>query len=222
MAPQFRTLDFRTIDGSGNNIADPSMNQTDTDFIRIGPANFVDGFNEMTPGPNPREISNIVVAQEDTGEGGPHLIDDDGVALSGMMYAWGQFVDHDLDLERQGTTTPANIEVHDDPFLVGVDTIPFTRVAIDPATGVEGSPATAINTITGWMDGSQVYGSDAVTAASLRTADGHMKTSEGDNLPIVDGAFVAGDIRAAENPDLTALQVLFVREHNYQVDQVAR
>jgi peroxidase len=49
MAFRFRTLDFRTIDGSGNNIADPSMNQTDTDFIRIGPANFVDGFNEMIP-----------------------------------------------------------------------------------------------------------------------------------------------------------------------------
>jgi peroxidase len=31
-------------------------------------------------------------------------------------------------------------------------------------------------------------------------------------------AFEAGDSRAQENPDLTALQTLFVREHNYQVD----
>jgi Animal haem peroxidase len=45
-----------------------------------------------------------------------------------------------------------------------------------------------------------------------------MKTSAGDNLPIgPDGLFMAGDVRAAENPDLTALQTLFVREHNYQV-----
>jgi peroxidase len=222
MAPRFRTLDFRTIDGSGNNIADPSMNQTDTDFGRVGPANFADGFNSMTPGPNPRDISNIVVAQEDAREG--HLLDDKGVALSGMMYAWGQFVDHDLDLEQQGIPSPAtDISVTvpvDDQVLEPGSLIPITRVAIDPDTGVEGSPATAINTITGWLDGSQVYGSDAATAASLRTADGHMKTSEGNNLPIVDGSFVAGDVRAAENPDLTALQVLFVREHNYQVDRL--
>ena len=54
----------------------------------------------MRSGPNPREISNIVVAQ-DTGEDGPYLIDDNGIALSGMIFAWGQFIDHDLDLQRE-------------------------------------------------------------------------------------------------------------------------
>jgi peroxidase len=218
-------LQFRSIDGSDNNLADPTMNQIDTDFARVGPANFSDGVNGMTWGPNPREISNIVVAQGDTGEDGPHLVDDNGIALSGMMYAWGQFIDHDLDLEQQGTTTDISITVPaDDEFLAPGSIIPVTRVAIDPATGVAGHPATAINTVTGWLDGSQIYGSDAATAASLRTADGHMKMSAGDNLPIVNTdqgkAFVAGDVRAQENPDLTALQVLFVREHNFQVDQL--
>ena len=226
MAPRFRTLDFRTVDGSNNNLADPAMNQADTDFARVGPAHFADGFNEMTPGPNPREISNIVVAQADTGEDGPHLMDDNGVALSGMMYAWGQFIDHDLDLQKSATTTDISITVPaDDEFLPAGSTIPLTRVAIDPATGVAGHPATAINTVTGWMDGSQIYGSGAATAANLRTADGHMKMSAGQNLPIVETdqgkeLFAAGDARAQENPDLTALQVLFVREHNYQVDRL--
>ena len=218
-------LRIRTIDGSNNNLADPTMNQAGTDFARVGPAHFADGFLEMTPGPNPREISNIVVAQTDTGEDGPHLTDDNGVALSGMMYAWGQFVDHDLDLQKSDTTTDISIpDAAGDPFLPLVDSIPLTRVAIDPATGVPGHPATAINTVTGWLDGSQIYGSDAATAASLRTADGHMKVSEGNNLPTVETpqgtAFLAGDVRAQENPDLTALQVLFVREHNYQVDRL--
>jgi peroxidase len=218
-------VQFRSIDGSNNNLADPAMNQTDTDFVRVGPANFADGFNKMTEGPNPREISNIVVAQADAGEDGPHLLDDNGVALSGMMYAWGQFIDHDLDLEQQGTTTDISIPVPaNEEFLAPGSTIPVTRVAIDPATGVPGHPATAINTVTGWLDGSQIYGSDAATAKSLRTADGHMKMSAGDNLPLVNTdqgkAYAAGDARAQENPDLTALQVLFVREHNFQVDQL--
>jgi peroxidase len=213
-------LRFRNIDGSDNNLTDPTLNQANTDFARVAPANFADGIDEMQPGPNAREISNIVVAN------GPDThLEVNGVALSGMMYAWGQFVDHDLDLEAGGTNT-ADISI---PVLAG-DTlpegtvIPLTRVAIDPATGVAGHPATAINTVTGWLDGSQVYGSDAATAASLRTADGHMKVSDGNNLPIVmtaqGPAFAAGDARAQENPDLTALQTLFVREHNYQVDQL--
>ena len=177
----------------------------------------------MQPGPNPREISNIVVA------GGPTngALQVDGQELSGMMYAWGQFIDHDLDLEQ---TTPAgadiSIPVPKDDSLPAGTTIPLTRVTIDPTTGKPGHPATAINTVTGWHDGSMVYGSDAATAASLRLSDGHLKTSAGDNLPIVSSAqgpaFAAGDARAQENPDLTALQTLFVREHNYQVDQLKK
>jgi peroxidase len=221
------TITLRTSDGSFNNLLHPTFNQTNTDFTRIGPANFADGYYSMQPGPNPRMISNIVSAQvsadgEDTG--GSHLTDDKGVALSGMMYAWGQFVDHDLDLEKGGTNTQdISIPVPaGDGVLPDGSVIPLTRVAIDPATGKPGHPAITINTVTGWLDGSQVYGSTKQVADSLRTADGHMKESAGHNLPIVNGAYAAGDVRAAENPDLTALQVLFVREHNFQVDRLQK
>ena len=220
---QSKTIQYRTADGSGNNLSDPKLNAVDTDFARIGPANFADGFDKMQPGPNPRAISNIVVA------GGPTdgALKVNGQELSGMMYAWGQFIDHDLDLEQ---TTPAgsdiSIPVPKNDSLPAGTTIPLTRVTIDPATGKPGHPATAINTVTGWLDGSMVYGSDAATASSLRLSDGHLKTSAGDNLPIVGTAqgpaFAAGDARAQENPDLTALQTLFVREHNYQVDQLKK
>jgi hypothetical protein len=33
-------LKCRTIDGSDNNLSDPTLNQANTDFARVGPANF--------------------------------------------------------------------------------------------------------------------------------------------------------------------------------------
>jgi heme peroxidase len=207
-------LEFRSIDGTGNNHATPTLNSAGTDFARVGPANFAnnDG-HTMVDGPNPRDISNTVVA----GHGG----DPNPQGLSGMMYAWGQFIDHDLDLET-GSSTDISIHVAPgDPSLPpGTTEIQLTRALTDPATGDAAHPLAAVNTITGWLDGSMIYGSDATTAASLRTADGHLKTSAGNNLPIDpnSGMFLAGDVRADENPDLTSLQILFVREHNYQVD----
>jgi hypothetical protein len=128
-----------------------------------------------------------------------------------MMYAWGQFIDHDINLIKSDGINKISIQIpNGDPSISG--SISLTRTKVDPLTGL------AINNVTGWIDGSMVYGSDAVTAASLRNAEGYMLTSAGNNLPIANGAFLAGDIRAQENPDLTALQTLFVREHNRQVD----
>src|SRR5262249_31652300 len=210
-------VQFRSIDGSGNNLTNTNFNETNSDFTRIGPANFADGVDEMVSAPNPRMISNVVVA------GNGDLPNPEG--LSGMMYAWGQFIDHDLDLATPNGKTNIDVTVPaGDPNLTPGSSIPLGgRVVIDPATGHDGKPAIAVNTVTGWLDASMVYGSDQATADNLRLPDGHMKTSAGDNLPIdpQSGMFLAGDVRAQENPDLTALQTLFVREHNYQVDQLA-
>ncbi len=211
-------LQLRSIDGTGNNLADPALNSAGTDFARIGGADnahFVndDGHTPILDGPNPRDISNIVVASN---EDAPNP-----EGLSGFMYVWGQFVDHDLDRMDQSTDPAQAINVISPAEGL---TIPVSRVITDPATGTPDNPAAAINNITGWLDGSMVYGSDAATANSLRGSGGHLLTSPGGNLPIdpATGMFMAGDVRAAENPDLTAMQTLFVREHNYQVDQLAQ
>ena len=110
-----------------------------------------------------------------------------------------------------------------DPEFPDGSVLSMTRAVIDSATGAgTNTAATAVNSITGWLDGSMVYGSTQGVADSLRLPDGHMRTSEGGNLPLnVDGTMAAGDVRAQENPSLTALQTLFVREHNYQVDKLA-
>ena len=201
---------YRSIDGSGNNLAKTAVNAIGTDYRRLGAAHFSDGVSALrTDLPNARTVSNLVVA------GSGDTANAEG--LSGMMYAWGQFIDHDINLTLSDNVTHIDITVPSgDSTLSG--SISMTRAVIDPLTGVAGKPAVTTNNVTGWLDGSMVYGSDATTAASLRGTDGHLLTSAGNNLPIVDGVFVAGDSRVQENPDLTAIQTLFLREHNRQVD----
>ena len=203
---------YRSIDGTGNSLVRAGLNALGADFSRIGAAHFSDGVSALrTDLPNARTISNLVVA------GNAETPNAEG--LSGMMYAWGQFIDHDINLTLSDDVTHIDIAVPaGDATLSGF--ISMTRSVINPLTGVAGKPAVTINNVTGWLDGSMVYGSDIATAASLRGADGRLLTSLGNNLPIVDGEFVAGDIRVQENPDLTALQTLFLREHNRQVDKL--
>jgi len=196
--PAQHGVDYRSIDGSGNNLSHTEYNAAGSDFARIGTAHFADGVDAMTSGPNPRMISNVVV-----GQGDADVANAEG--LSGMMYAWGQFIDHDLDLSRSDGVTHIDIPVpNGDPNFPDGSAISMTRAVIDPATGHDGIPATAVNSITGWLDASMVYGSDLATANSLRMPAGHMKTSAGNNLPIENGTFLAGDVRAQENPSLTA------------------
>ena len=210
--PKPAGITYRSLDGSGNNLTNTGLNALGADFSRLGPAHFSDGISALrTDLPNARTISNGVVA------GNGATPNKEG--LSGMMYAWGQFIDHDINLTLSDGVNHIDIAVPSgDPVLGG--SISMTRSVIDPLTGVAGKPATTTNNVSGWLDGSMVYGSDATTAASLRDANGYLLTSAGNNLPIVNGAFVAGDFRVSENPDLTALQTLFLREHNRQVDKL--
>jgi peroxidase len=54
-----------------------------------------------------------------------------GVAPSSMMYAWGQFVDHDLDLEENGTNmADISIPVPTGGTLPEGTLIPLTRVVM--------------------------------------------------------------------------------------------
>src|SRR5690606_3885112 len=114
--------------------------------------------------------------------------------------------------------------------------IPVLRSRFDQETGKDGIPREQINQITSFIDGSNVYGSDAVRAAALRSFfGGQLKTSAGNLLPYnesgihnagppplsFDQYFLAGDIRANEQPGLTALHTLFVREHNRLAAEIA-
>jgi peroxidase len=217
---------FRAIDGTGNNVNHPAWGSAGADLLRKAPAAYADGFS--TPAgadrPNPREISNAIVAHPD-GETSSDR------QMSAYIYIWGQFLDHDLDLtqppeaggEAFNVPVPAG-DPYFDPGNTGAQVIGLTRSRYDAATGTgPGDPRQQVNQITAWVDGSMVYGSDLATANSLRTfAGGKLKTTDGNLLPTdAAGNFLAGDVRANENVELTSIQTLFVREHNRLAGQIA-
>jgi peroxidase len=167
-------------------------------------------------GPNPRTISNLIAGG--TGANGQNGQTTDPVA-SAWLYVFGQFVDHDLDLEDTPTNSPAiNIIVPTgDPVFAAGTSIAMTRDTRSPVTN------TILNTVAGYLDLSQLYGStEAVANANyLRNTNGTLVTSDGGQaLPNpngVNGTFVTGDPRVMENPELTAVTTLFMREHNFWV-----
>ncbi len=217
-------LSAAAIDGTGNNLQHPEWGSTAEDLLRLAKAEYADAVSAVggVDRPSARVISNAV-----SDVGGEDVISDR--MMSAMIYTWGQFVDHDMTLTKSGTTEKMSIPVPKgdtsfDPLSTGTKTIDTMRSAYDESTGTTASnPRQQMNLVTAFLDGSMVYGSDTETAASLRTFfGGKMKTSEGDLLPVGDdGMFQGGDIRVNENPGLTSLQTLFVREHNCQAAKIA-
>lgn len=201
---------FRTIGGADNNLVHPELNATPgASEVRLGAENFAPGTTDgITPGANARTISNVVTD-------GPLSANADPGGASAWQYVMGQFVDHDLDLERPDPTKPLNVAVPaGDPALANGTQIPLGgRAQLDSNHAI-------VNTIAGYLDLSQVYGSDAMRAEALRNQDGTLKTSDGNNLPLLSGKTFAGDVRVAENPELTAVTTLFVREHNWWVGKL--
>ncbi len=226
---------FRAFDGTGNNLLHDGWGSAGSQLIRIAPPAYADGVSAPAGAgrPGAREVSNAVMAE--TAE------TLNGRSMSDYVYVFGQFIDHDLGLtvaaspaERFDIPIPQG-DPWFDPAGTGTRTMGMTRSAYDPATGTDG-PRQQVTIVTAWLDGSQIYGSDEDTADALRTfSGGRMKTSEGGLLPFntmglpmqnrsplpAGQLFAAGDIRANENIELTAIQVLFLREHNRVADGIA-
>jgi peroxidase len=213
-SPQINLLEeFRPIGGSGNNLENPDLDVVPgSPEIALAPLNFAPGTDDgLVNNPNPRTISNVISGG--TGANGQNGQTGDPVA-SDWLYVFGQFVDHDLDLEETPLTNPdISIAVlPGDPVFPAGTSIAMNRATRDPNTN------TIINTSAGYLDLSQLYGSTQAVADSLRNPDGTLKTSDnGLALPVGNDQFVTGDPRVMENAELTVATILFMREHNYWV-----
>jgi peroxidase len=215
--------EFRTIDGTGNNLSVSVLGSAGQPFLRLVPAAYTDGVSSPAGAsrPSPRLISNLVAAQS---ESRPNRR-----GASDFIWQWGQFVDHDLD--ETPTVVPEEPlpiavplgDLQFDPTSTGTVTMPLNRSAYEVIHGVRQQ----VSEITAYIDASMVYGSDEATAFFLRALDGtgRLKVTssdtQGDLLPphpAVPGFFVAGDIRVNEQTGLIAIQTLFIREHNHWAD----
>ena len=184
---------LRTADGTCNNLANPTQGSSFTAFNRLIEPRYEDGVSQLRgfiqsktdgifhkgpfgpPNPSARLISTTIVRDRPENES----------ALSHLVMQWGQFVDHDLDLnvEFEGvecdlvncesTDLCAPVRVPEDDQTFGVGTarngscLPFVRtVPACPETQFE--PRQQVNELTSYLDGSMVYGSTAARAAFLR------------------------------------------------------
>jgi hypothetical protein len=217
-------------DGTGNNAVQGGWGAAGTALLRRAGVGYSDGISAAAGAdrPSARAISNALSAQE---SGVVNSRD-----MSDFVYVWGQFLDHDIDLSDSGKTESLSITVPAgdqwfDPASTGTKTIGLKRSVVASGTGTSVSnPRQQVNEVTAFIDGSQVYGSSKERADALRTfTGGLMRTSAGNMLPFNTSGlanandshvmpdsklYLAGDVRANENPDLVALQTLFVREHN--------
>src|SRR3954468_7442993 len=234
----------RSLDGTLNNIANPLWGSAGTDYSReASGAHYADGISAplVTGLPSARLVSNSLMTQ-----GENSVLDPRG--LTAMVYTWGQFIDHDMDLRTSSAPPVAfNIPVplgdpSFDPTASGTQIIPVSRSGIDPLTGTSAAnPAQQINSITSYLDASMVYGSNATRAPWLRTLSGGLLKStpaptgallpKNDGTQVMDGLtgpstssslFVAGDTRANEQVGITATQTLLMREHNRQATLLSR
>ena len=243
---------YRPITEVGNNVANPNWGAAGTDLLRLSPAAYADGLSapSLPNNPSARVISDIVNNQADAAGNDIQTVNQ--ASLSDFGYAWGQFIDHDMDLTPNGSGQFDNILADpNDPSHMATQT--FERSTFDPTTGLT-SPRQQVEAITSYLDLSNVYGSTQAVANALRTfSGGLLKSSDnGLELPLNSPAyfsptaadpdpnqlaelnmandsqllpstslFAAGDVRANENVELTALQTLFVRNHNLIATQLA-
>ena len=232
----FPLPEYRTFDGTGNNLLNTELGSTDEQLIRLSDAEYSDGISSPAGDdrPSARSVSNELSAQRTTEPNHRNLTD--------IAWLWGQFLDHDISIsegaapnESFNISVPAGDALFDPEYTGDVE-IHLNRTVYDTATGdSEENPREQINQITAFVDGSMVYGSGNERAAALRSFEGgHLQVTD-DNLmtfndagfPNADGGrsgadlFLAGDVRANENVALTAMHTLWVREHNRIADELA-
>ncbi|MEO1432231.1 MAG: peroxidase family protein [Cyanobacteria bacterium J06633_8] len=175
--PIFSKDEKRRLQKSGLEVVinkDGLSNNSDAPFVLLNPLDR----------PSARVISNATSKLEQ-GETDPS-----SQGLTAINWAFGQLINHDLNLARLSEDS-FNIDIPEDDSNFTRDIPPtptinrqedgglefeFPRNAFAEGTGIESVPAEVPNDLTHWLDLSVVYGSDEELANSLRSfAGGKLK-----------------------------------------------
>lgn len=176
---------------------------------------------------SPRLISNVVSAQND------YVPNDRG--LTEFLVFVGQFLDHNIVQTALEEDEPFNIPIPRNDRLFGNFSrgqLPFSRSERVPVslTTSEVRPA---NMLSSAIDLAAVYSSNEERLRTIRVGETcFLQTSSRDFLPRNNAGlvndpdtsarfFLAGDVRSNENPMLTAMHTIFLREHNRLCQEVA-
>ena len=230
--------DGPTFDGSGNNLDDPTLGQSGAIYTRETDANYADGVAEPAASPDARYLSNRIF--NDVNQ---NLFSDGDVTHWSFVWGQFIDHTIGLrESGEEDFTIVFDPDDPLESFTNDLGSISMTRSAVAAGTG-EDSPREQVNTISSYIDGWAVYGGTderldwlrngsldgdpTNNDAALISVDGYLPTAAARPdaaAPDVDlmgrlfadptDAVIAGDVRVNENIGLTAVQTLFVREHN--------
>ncbi|KAH8030875.1 hypothetical protein HPB51_012215 [Rhipicephalus microplus] len=255
---------FRELDGSCNNLEHPDWGAAFSCMRRLLPPRYADGVSSPRISetgaelPNPRMVSTTVHVD----------LDRPSRDTTHMLMQWGQFLDHDFALapissvpgEIVDLGNPNDVidccstETRHSPRCFSFDIPPtdhffgkygehcmnFPRSARCPLCSL--GPRQQMDSLTSFVDGSQVYGSSLEDSLKLRTlqGDGRLKFDVGRRGDMILPASFppyrgqvqssraggpvlrAGDERVNEQPGLTAMHTLWLRQHNLIAMRLSR
>lgn len=238
--------EYRSFDGSDNNPIHSEWGAVGTNQLHYGTVGFSDGISEPAGQNrrNPRVLSNKLFEQSQLLPDATRL--SDYAWVWGQFIDHDITLVEDQPDETVNIQVPLG-DVFFDPLKKGTVVIPMHRSKYDPATGTStDNPRAWPNGISAFIDGSGVYGSTKDRADWLRSFEGgKFRMSAGNLLPYntdngelygtidphapemamplqhVRKWFVAGDVRANENPLLTSMHTIFAREHNRLCEELA-
>lgn len=234
---------YRTHSGKCNNALHPMWGAALEAYVRFLPPEYVDGVSlPRTDLPSARDVSLKVHS------GGSDLKHPYLMALTALF---GQFLIHDLahtpkmELPDGSKLKCCNVDYehfHPECFPIRADNavgcMEYSRSAPHPGNSLQGcklGPRQQINQASSYLDLSPLYGSSDEVAKALRSRKGGLLNTQRKNLPMPSlklescrstskafPCFLSGDSRINENPGLTLMHVLFLREHNRIASELGR